>query len=147
MCDVVANSTVTGVNVSQLVGSENGDVYVFTLNWQSLLSELFQSLPGIKKIHHFQFCADQPGVVLYKICPDDSKQLFDLRSQKAVFDGTMPGLPLNRQWYLYNQICQYAAADAQDTVYPKQRSERLADQMLAEEEADPSEKAAKHKRK
>ena len=144
MCDVVTKSTVTGVNVSQLVGSENGDIYVPTLNWQSLLSELFRPLPGIKKIHHFRFSADQPGVVLYKIYPDDPEQLFDLRSRQAVFDGTMPdqlpspGLPLDRQWYLYNQIRQFAAVDAQDTVCPKPRGEMSPGEMSAEEESGPS---------
>ena len=39
ICDAVSSSTLTEVNVPQLVGSENGNVYVPTLDWQSFLSK------------------------------------------------------------------------------------------------------------
>ena len=51
---VCRTSTTTGVNIPQLVGSEDGDVYVPTYNWHEFLDDYFRPLPGIKFLHHMR---------------------------------------------------------------------------------------------
>jgi len=153
ICNAVSSSTLTEVNVPQLVGSENGNVYVPTLDWQSFLSKSFRSLPGIKKFHHFRFVSEQPGLVTFKINPDDSEQSFDLRSRQADFASVPhevppPGLPLERQRYLYGNIRQFVVVEAQDTVCPQPPGEEDTDVPEAGPGASAvPEPAAKRKRK
>ena len=47
-------STVTGVNVAQLVGTEDQQVNVRLYDWQTFLSPCFKPLPGMKQYHHFR---------------------------------------------------------------------------------------------
>ena len=48
---VVDDSAV--VNVSQLVGSSTGEVFVQCFDWTGFLQCFFKRIDGIKKIHHF----------------------------------------------------------------------------------------------
>ena len=51
---VVKDSTVTGVNIPQLVGLEDGTVLVESYGWQQHLTPYFRPLPQIKQIQHFR---------------------------------------------------------------------------------------------
>jgi len=153
ICDAVSSSTLTEVNVPQLVGSENGNVYVPTLDWHSFLSKSFRSLPGIKKFRHFRFRSEHPGLLTIKANRDDSEQSFDMCSRQAEFASVPhevppPGLPLERQRYLYKYIRQFVVVEAQDTVWPRPPGE----ERIEVPEAGPGaravpEQAAKRKRK
>lgn len=52
--DVVQASSVTGVNLPRLVGTEDGQITVPTYDWQSFLSPYFVPLQGIKACHHMR---------------------------------------------------------------------------------------------
>ena len=51
-------STASGLNLAQLVGSESQEVFVPSYNWQTFLGEYFKPLIGIKSLQHFRlvFC-------------------------------------------------------------------------------------------
>jgi hypothetical protein len=51
---VVKDSTVTGVNIPQLVGLEDGTVLVESNGWQQHLTLYFRPLPQIKQYQHFR---------------------------------------------------------------------------------------------
>jgi hypothetical protein len=51
---VVKDSTVTGVNITQLVGLEDGTVLVESYGWQQHLTLYFRPLPQIKQYQHFR---------------------------------------------------------------------------------------------
>ena len=55
--DVVKTSPVTGVNIPQKVGSEDGEVEVPQADWQSFLRPFFLLMKGIKEYRHFRFVA------------------------------------------------------------------------------------------
>ena len=52
---VVKDSTVTGVNIPQLVGLEDGTVLVESYGWQQPLISYFRPLPQIKQYQHFRW--------------------------------------------------------------------------------------------
>ncbi|KAM9454037.1 uncharacterized protein ACWYII_012800 [Salvelinus alpinus] len=60
MVGVVKDSTVTGVNIPQLVGLEDGTVLVESYGWQQHLTPYSVQ---IKQYQHFSFGALEPGVV------------------------------------------------------------------------------------
>src|SRR6218665_1213597 len=71
----VNSSTVTGVNTAQLVGSEDGQVFVPMYDWVSFLSTFFVKLQGIKKFHHFSVDAAAPGTVICKEFSDSPSSI------------------------------------------------------------------------
>ena len=66
LSECVQASTLTGVNVPQLVGRESGPAIVPLYDWQAFLAPLFKTVPGIKGHQHFTFTADAPGILHYK---------------------------------------------------------------------------------
>ena len=54
MVRVTEESTVTGINIAQLVGTENQDVKVPLYNWQTFLADSFRPLLGMKQFQHFR---------------------------------------------------------------------------------------------
>ena len=125
LCNVVSESTVKGINIPQLVGTEDGKVIVSTYDWQSFLQPYFKPLPGLKKLQHFRFSAESPGMVYYRTKPDDPERTFQLLQSPEAFPqagelqaSNPPGLPLERQWYLYNKIREFVRPDAQDVTCP-----------------------------
>ena len=54
LCDVVRASSLTNLNVPQLVGKEDGSQFVPQYDWHSFLGPYFKTLHGIKKYHHFR---------------------------------------------------------------------------------------------
>lgn len=126
LVEVVRESSPVGHNnIPQLVGLEDGTVNVPTYNWHEFFQGAFKTLPGIKPIGHFFFTRDEPGKVFYKETLTDEQQSATL----AVLDRVAnlppmpniippPGLPLERQRYLYNNIREYIPADRRDVVCP-----------------------------
>ena len=101
------------VNVSQLVGTLDGQCLVPTYNWSDYLDEhtLKTALKGIKKNHHFKFTSHSPGAVFVrKTSGDDEKEIQLLKdptwkpSYHNLLDLVIPqGLSVERQWYLYEK--------------------------------------------
>ncbi len=124
IAEVVNKSTVSGVNVAQLVGDEQGNVTVPCKNWQLFLQDTFKPLPGIKGFHHFRFSRAEPGVVFAKLHSESEEQRFELAKKSIVFRGLppvipSPGLDRNRQQYLFNIIKDYCKERVKDLVCPE----------------------------
>ena len=92
-------------------------------DWQSFLEVSFKPLLGIKQIHHFRFFNTAPGIVYYKIKPNDAEQSFRLLQSDMLESNPSvilpPGLPLMRQWYLYNKIRWFVDEKEKDVTCPE----------------------------
>jgi len=126
---VVDSSTVVGVNRAEIVGTEDGQVNVPTFDWQAYFQTFFKPFPGIKSIQHFRFSADCPGIVFYRATPSSEEQSFQMLRDLSSMPTSVgpaelapPGLPFDRQWYLYQKIREFVSSSAQDTTCPKPES-------------------------
>lgn len=125
IADIMKKSTVSGVNIPQLVGSESGQTFVPCRNWQQLLHNYFRTLPQVKTYHHFRFTSTKPGVVFVKDFHDSPEVEYNLLLPKVMISPDLPevipapGLDSKRQWYLFNQIRDFCSEDAKDLVCPK----------------------------
>ena len=105
----MVESSTTGVNKSQLVGTHDGTVIVPVYDWASFNERFFKRLPNIKSYHHFRFSKDEPGKVYVKqssSSPEESLMLLKNRTVlppasqlPAKIDPT--GLSQERKQYLY----------------------------------------------
>ncbi|KAM9459790.1 uncharacterized protein ACWYII_011206 [Salvelinus alpinus] len=108
---VVKDSTVTGINIPQLVGLEDGTVLVESYGWQQHLTPYFRPLPQFKQYQHFSFDAVEPGVVVAKERSDSVRTRFQLLHNADILppiDGlpvqAPPGLDTARQTYVFEKI-------------------------------------------
>ena len=129
IASVVNSSTVVGLNRAEIVGTENGQVNIPTFDWQTYFQTFFKPFPGIKAVHHFRFSADSPGVVFYKATSSSEEQSFEMLRDVNTMPGSIgpamvapPGLPLDRQWYLYHKIREFVGIASQDITCPKPAS-------------------------
>jgi len=121
---VMRKSTVSTLNVPQLVGKESGESFVPCRNWQQFLENYFKTLPKIKSYHHFHFTSSKPGVVFVKEYHDSPEVQYNLMGKVAIETDLpeiipAPGLDSKRQWYLFHQIRDFCSEDAKDLVCPK----------------------------
>jgi len=126
IASVVTSSTVVGVNRAEIVGTENGQVSVPTYDWHTFFYSFFKPFPGIKSVQHFRFSADTPGMIYYKATPSSKEHSFQMLCDTHSLPESVgpaelapPGLPLERQWYLYQKIREFVRTDAQDTTCPE----------------------------
>ena len=125
----VVNSS-ADVNVAQLVGTQAGETIVCMYDWTSFFREHFRNVPQLKRFHHFSFSAESPGVVSIKEYSDSASTTFmmllDKEWQPAVDELPTPitpvGLPLARQFYLYDQIREYCRDGTEVFVCPNPHS-------------------------
>ena len=124
---VVNSSIVTGVNVPQLVGTEQGITVVDCQNWHAYLEPSFKPLQNIKLYHHFRFTSAEPGVVYAKMHKNSPEECFKLaRSKKLVFNDrpdVIPSLGMDStcQSYLYTHIRDFCTNETKDLVCTKPR--------------------------
>ena len=111
------------VNTTQLVRSAEGTVIVPTYNWQSFLGENLNKLVGIESFHHLHFSHDHKGSVFTKLKSDSPEVEHKLLKHDWCPTSTdlpkpiLPsGLPLSRQWYLFNKIREFCPQDCKDTT-------------------------------
>ena len=71
------------VNVSQLVGTLEGETLVQTYRWDDYFSSYMRKLVGIKKYHHCQFTIDSPGVVFVKEFSDSDEIAVNLLKDES----------------------------------------------------------------
>ena len=99
-------------NISQLVGSQAGDVIVPTYDWATMFSRKFKRLEGILDLHHLHFNQKHPGTVMVKTSANAAEKEVSLLKDKSWCPDAkdLPsivhpnGLSLERQQYLYDKI-------------------------------------------
>ena len=128
LCEVVEESTARSkINIPQLVGKEDGSVTVNTYDWQSFLATAFKRIPGILQYSHFRLSAAQPGVLYYKSSLAEVEQSKMIAKSQDAFQALpdmpavlpAPGLPQERQAYLFNHIREFVREDKQDILCPR----------------------------
>jgi len=129
--DDIANtiSRSSFVNVPQLVGDLDGNVYVPTYDWSKYFDDhmIKTALKGISQLHHFKFSATHLDCVFVKTSSDDVerciKLLKDLTWRPSA--SNLPpviipqGLSLERQWYLFDRIREFCSDETKDLVCPQ----------------------------
>ncbi|XP_047246940.1 uncharacterized protein LOC124883730 isoform X2 [Girardinichthys multiradiatus] len=127
---VVENSSPESrLNIPQLVGLEDGTVFVNMFYWQAHLNPYFRKLPQIKSYQHFSFDAKRLGVVLARTHSDAEPVSFQLLCDPDVLPPVdcfpaqlAPGLATDRQTYLYSKIRPFCSDEAQDITCPAPQS-------------------------
>ena len=79
-----------------------------------------------RRFAHFRFSADHPGEVFYKASLAEEESRLNLLKNRDAFGelGAMPdimpapGLPRERQQYLFSQIREFVREDQRDVVCP-----------------------------
>ncbi len=126
---IVAESSVSGKNKSQLTISPTGVRYVHWMDWANFFGEFFRTIPNITKYQHFKMKKENPGVVYLKEFNDTTEEEFNLfksgitssslRGRKPS-EITPPGLDAKCQWYLFDEIRQFCSTNlAKDITCPK----------------------------
>lgn len=122
----VDNSTVTGVNISELCGRHDGTVLVPVHDWATYLQPFFKKISGITKYHHFRLSKEQPGVVFCREFVDSPETQWQIL--KDVSDKpparlppiiTPPGLDDDRKRYLFKEIRPFCRPGTEDLVAPE----------------------------
>ena len=123
---VVDDSAV--VNVSQLVGSSTGEVFVQCFDWTGFLQCFFKRIDGIKKIHHFTLEKDsllQGDFLAQESISSSIRKVSFLRDDVTLPPSdTLPevvppkGLSAERQWYLYEKIRSFCPDNSKDMTCP-----------------------------
>ncbi|KAL8607147.1 hypothetical protein ACOMHN_009541 [Nucella lapillus] len=133
LSSVVHDSTpVKKVNRAQIVRGESQDARteVETYNWQAFFSNHFRTMPGIKKIGHFHFSSDTPGVMKYRETLADAEEEFRLVAdvQRVLAELPdmpdvipAPGLSPDKQDYLYRNIRSFVRDGTKDILTPLPR--------------------------
>jgi len=127
IANTIARSSV--VNVPQLVGTHDGNIFVPTYNWSQFFEDhvIKTALKGITKFQHFRFTHTNPGVVYVKSSSSgDEKKISLLKDQSwQPSPNQLPqvvvpnGLPPERQVYLYEKIREFCTDATKDLVCPK----------------------------
>ena len=80
----MVESSSTGVNKAQLVGTHDGTVIVPVYEWSSFLEQFFKRVPNIKNYHHFRFSKDKPGIVYFKESSTSQEQSMMLLKNRGI---------------------------------------------------------------
>jgi hypothetical protein len=122
----VTNSSRRGHNVPQLVKDDDRPVQFY--QWRTYLQRYFKTLKGLTQYHHFFVTADMPGVIVCKVTPSSVPVSVDLRRRHVQVPvlpampslDEVPGMDLQRQWYLYDQIREFCTSSTtKDITCPK----------------------------
>ena len=113
-----------GVNIAQLVGTQEGEKLVTTYNWAAYFARQFRKLKNMKRYRHFRFDAGTPGIVYVKTAADGNEEAFSLLvdrdwvpSSSSLPDIVPPnGLSFERQCYLHNTIAEFCPEECRDRV-------------------------------
>lgn len=122
----MVESSSTGVNKAQLVGTRDGTVIVSVYEWSSFLEQFFKRVPNIKNYHHFRFSKDNPGTVYFKESSSSQEQSMMLLKNRGILPPAARlqaklnpvGLSQERQQYLYREIRQFCKPGTEDLVAP-----------------------------
>lgn len=122
----MVESSNSGINKAQLVGTHDGTVIVPVYDWSSFLEQFFKKVPNIKKYHHFRFCKEEPGRVYFKELNSSAEQSLMLLKNPAILPMAtrLPaklnpaGLSQERKQYLYREIRPFCKPGTEDLVAP-----------------------------
>ena len=122
----MVESSSSGINKAQLVGTHNGTVIVPVYDWASFQEQVFKMVPNIKKYHHFRFSKDEPGQVYFKESKSSPEESLLLLKNRTILPSasTLPaklnpaGLSLERKQYLYREIRQFCKRGTEHLVAP-----------------------------
>ena len=120
LVDVVNNTTITGVNIAQKVGSEDCEVIVPQADWQAFLRPFFRVMPGIKRYHNFHFDSTQPGMLFCTEYAHSEEESFRLLQDQHRLPQPMtpPCLDVARQNYLHDKIREFCTPHTRDITCP-----------------------------
>ena len=126
LAKVVTESTQTGLNHVQLAFDPDSGYRVPCFNWKQYLSRFFKTIPLITKYHHFCIRSENPGVVELKefvnsptVLVNISKPGSDICSTDMPETINPPGIPLDRQKYLFEQIHMFCEPEYADITCPE----------------------------
>ena len=122
----VVNESATP-NVAQLVGTQDGEVLVPMYDWSSFFEDatVKTALKGIKQMHHFHFSKSHPGKVMVRNSSIEEWRIINLLKDPSWHPVNLPeqvvppGLPLERQWYLFEKIREFCPEECRDLVCPE----------------------------
>ncbi|GFR70174.1 hypothetical protein ElyMa_003778100 [Elysia marginata] len=122
MVKVVEDSTHNGINRAQLVGTEDGRLFVPTYDWQKFFAAHGKPFKGIKSFQHFKFSSSEPGICYARQTTSDLDRSLVLEASARELSSPPfvppPGLSRERQKYLFNNIRQFVKPEFQDVVCP-----------------------------
>ena len=135
---VVSESTDTGVNRVQLAFDSDSGQRVPCYDWKSFLSARFKNIPSITKYHHFKFSSSKPGdIELNEFVHSSTEQVNIMKTDMSIDLQEMPqvipppGIPPERQKYLYEQIRMFCELEYADITCPQPELNNDADQLAA----------------
>ncbi len=124
LVNVVKESTPGGYNIAQTVLKSDGQRDVFFYGWTEFLLNYFNTVPQIKKQHHFILSQDKIGYVEIKTAVNEGSQLINLtRRGHGVTHLPFPkeitpkGITPERQWYLYEEVRQHIQDLSKQDLY------------------------------
>lgn len=109
----IEESTFAGYNKCHKFNQEEKQKKITYRNWSEWLSTYFKQIKGITDYHHFIIRSENKGFVVLKEDIESEGTLFELLKTPIDFKSSRmypplclnpPGLSLERQWYLYEQI-------------------------------------------
>ena len=137
---VAERCTNTGQVIPQVVRSTDGVVLVKFYKWTEYLNKYFRAVPNILSYHQFSVSADNLGVVKVRQYSDSTPidvNIFKSGITQFTIAGfpaqlLPPGLDINRQWYLYEQIRPHCKSTlAADITCPKPSMPKPSKNRLA----------------
>ena len=130
IAEVVESSTTGGQNKAYIIGDESMKPFTY-YDWADFLSDFFTTIPHITTYYHFRCKSDHPGVVFVREFADSEEKEVSILKPSVRVDRdalpsqmTPPGLSLDRQWYLYEQIRQFCDEEFQDVTCPEPRMQK-----------------------
>ena len=122
----MVESSSSGINKAELVGTHDGTVIVPVYNWSSYLEQFFRKLPNIKSYQHFRFSRDEPGRIYFKESNSSLEQSLMLLKNRTILPpaSQLPakvnpaGLSQERKQYLHREIRQFCKPGTEDLVAP-----------------------------
>ena len=143
IAEVVESSTTGGQNKAYIVGAESVKPFAY-YNWADFLSNFFTTIPHITSYYHFRCKSDCSGVVFVREFADSEEKEVPVLKHNITVDRealpsqiTPPGLSLDRQWYLYEQIRKFCDEEFQDVTCPEPRVQKRS-RTQDEDESPPA---------
>ena len=117
------------MNKVQLAFDKESGCRVPCYDWKSFLSSQFKTIPSITKYHHFKISRNNLGVVELHEFAHSPMEVVDIRKTDT-FIGLQempevippPGIPIDRQKYLYEQIRIFCEPEYADITCPQPQS-------------------------
>ncbi len=122
LADVIEHSTENGHNICQRSHNSQGEPQITYRDWSSWLLQYFRKLPNLTTYQHFSMSHTKPGVITVKERVDTPEEEHVILQRRFPYGPNkqprLPkqlhptGLPLERAWYLYEQIREFIPSEA-----------------------------------